>query len=151
MDTTRERIPRPNPEVMRVTDQPRIRFASVRRACLHNGMRLQAQTYLDQGDDGRPSNCGCPLAVLYVARYGYPVALDESGTKWEPETECVESWGIGRYGLSYLTGFMAGFDYTASPNVGCHDTTQRSNLFTAGYRDGAAVYHRAERADLLAA
>ena len=100
-------------------------------------------------EEGQYGHCGCPLAVLYVARCGYPVALDGSGTKWEPETECVESWGIGRYGLSYLTGLMSGFDYTADARAGSHDATNRNNLFTAGYRDGAAVFHRAQRAGLI--
>jgi hypothetical protein len=153
MNATRERIPHLTPAgrlVLADCGQTRISFRHVQRACAKTGMRLADGAYLAKGDDGRPNNCGCPLAVLYVAREGYPVTLAESGCDWEPDADTIDSWGIEAFGLSYASGFIAGFDYTACPDAGSFGaTTQRSALFCAGYRDGAAVYYRARRAELL--
>ena len=152
MTATRERIRHLSAngrQALADCGQTRINFARVQRACAKTSMRLADGAYLAKGDDDRPNNCGCPLAVLYVARHGYPVSLAESGCDWEPNPDAVDQWTIEAFGLSYAAGFMAGFDYTACPNSGCYGDTQRNALFTAGYRDGAAVFHRARRAGLI--
>ncbi len=151
MNTTRERVRHLSANgrlVLADCAQPRINFARVQRASAKTGMRLSAGEFLGSGDGG-PNDCGCPMAILYVARCGYPVSLAESGRDWEANPDAVDQWTIEAFGLSYAAGFMAGFDYTACPNAGSYGATQRNALFTAGYRDGAAVFHRARRAGLI--
>jgi hypothetical protein len=152
MNATREQLPHLTPvgrQVLADCAQPRISFSRVRRACERTGMRLSAGEFLGTGADSRPDDCGCPLAVLYVACHGYPIARDL--TDWLPDTETVDQWTVEALGLAYANGFMAGFDYTACPDAGSYAASpNRGNaLYTAGYRDGAAVFHRAQRAGLI--
>lgn len=156
MNATRERLPHltdAGRETLANCGQRRVSYRQVLRACQATDMRLRDGYFLGDKDNGQVGSCGCPLAILYVQRRGYPITnqnYDQPIPRWLPDVDAVDDWILETFGLPYGNGFMAGFDYTACPTAG-EFKPGHGALYVAGYRDGRAVCLWAQRHGLFAA